>query len=182
MSVSFRCSALVALSLSLALFAGPARAENAKPASHPMEVELKGPQGKRVGTAKLSEVKDGVRIHVVADGLAPDSSHGLHLHESGKCEGPDFKSAGGHFNPTGKQHGTMNPKGPHAGDLPMLVADEKGHAAADFTAHGVTLAPGAKNSLRKEGGTALVIHAKADDNKTDPSGNSGDRIACGVIR
>ena len=97
------------------------------------------------------------------------------------CEGPDFESAGGHFNPADAMHGMDNPDGPHAGDLPNIEASSDGTASQEFTAENVTLAIGEENSLLKEGGTALVIHAAEDDQTTDPSGDSGDRIACGVV-
>jgi superoxide dismutase, Cu-Zn family len=137
------------------------------------------PQGKKVAVAALSAMKGGVRIVVTADGLMP-GMHGIHIHTVGKCEGPAFASAGGHLNPTMKMHGKDNPNGPHAGDLLNITVDAKGHAKATLVAAGVTLGPGA-NSLFHDGGTALVIHATADDYKTDPAGNSGARIACGVI-
>jgi superoxide dismutase, Cu-Zn family len=136
-------------------------------------------QGKKVAVAALSAVKGGVRIVVTVDGLMP-GMHGIHIHTIGKCEGPAFASAGGHLNPTMKMHGKDNPMGPHAGDLLNITVDAKGKAKATLMASGVTLGPGA-NSLFHDGGTALVIHATADDYKTDPAGNSGARIGCGVI-
>jgi Cu-Zn family superoxide dismutase len=136
-------------------------------------------QGKKVGVAALTATKGGVRIVVTVDGLMP-GMHGIHIHTVGKCEGPAFASAGGHLNPDMKMHGKDNPMGPHAGDLLNITVDAKGHAKATLVASGVTLGPGA-NSLFHDGGTALVIHATADDYKTDPAGNSGARIACGVI-
>lgn len=137
-------------------------------------------QGKKVAVAALSAVKGGgVRIVVTVDGLMP-GMHGIHIHTVGKCEGPAFASAGGHFNPAMKMHGKDNPMGPHAGDLLNITVDATGHAKATLIAKGVTLGPG-DNSLFHDGGTALVIHAGPDDYKTDPAGNSGARIACGVI-
>ncbi|MBI4398316.1 MAG: superoxide dismutase family protein [Candidatus Omnitrophica bacterium] len=137
-------------------------------------------QGKEIGTALFSETPGGVDIAVRVSGLSP-GPHGIHVHENGICEGPDFKSAGGHFNPTGKEHGLNNPNGSHCGDLPNLEAGADGTADTVLTLHGVTLGDG-PNSLLKPGGTALIIHASQDDAVTDPAGNSGARIACGVIR
>ncbi len=114
------------------------------------------------------------------NGLTP-GEHGIHIHENGLCDTPDFKTAGAHFNPTQKSHGLTHEQGAHAGDLPNLKASAKGRGRLNFVATGATLEP-SNTSLLKEGGTALVIHAKADDGKTQPSGDSGDRVVCGVIR
>lgn len=136
--------------------------------------------GKSVGVAELAEEEDGVRVKVNVTGL-PEGVHGFHFHEIGKCEAPDFESAGGHFNPTGADHGLENESGPHAGDLPNLEVGADGTADEEFLVELVTLESGQDNSLLHEDGTALVIHAEADDGKTQPSGNSGDRIACGTV-
>jgi superoxide dismutase, Cu-Zn family len=138
-------------------------------------------QGTKIGSARISAVGDGIKISVKVSGLTP-GDHGIHIHNVGKCEGPDFKTAGGHFNPTSAHHGIHNaqdPK-PHLGDLANLTVDASGNGKATFTVSGVTLGDGT-NSLFHDGGTAIVIHAKADDLMSDPSGNSGDRVACGVI-
>jgi Cu-Zn family superoxide dismutase len=138
-------------------------------------------QGAAVGHAEFSEADDGVKISVTISQLPP-GEHGIHIHNVGKCDGPAFTTAGGHFNPTSAHHGTHNAQDPHPhlGDLPNLEVSENGTGQLTFTAAGATISDG-PNSLFHEGGTALVIHAKADDLTNDPSGNSGDRIACGVI-
>jgi Cu-Zn family superoxide dismutase len=120
-----------------------------------------------------------VRIAVTVSGVTP-GNHGFHVHLAGKCEGPDFKSAGGHFNPGAKEHGLESPKGAHAGDMPNLSVGADGTGKAEFVAHGTTLEAGAGSLFQKDG-TALVLHAAADDMKSDPAGNAGGRIACGVI-
>jgi Cu-Zn family superoxide dismutase len=140
---------------------------------------LLDPQGKEVGSATFAAADRGVRIEVRVKGLAP-GKHGFHVHAAGKCEPPDFKSAAGHFNPTGKQHGHENPQGPHAGDLPNIEVGKDGTGQASFVAMGIALGDGATSVLKPDG-TALVVHADADDGRTDPAGNSGARIACGVI-
>jgi superoxide dismutase, Cu-Zn family len=136
-------------------------------------------KGEKIGTAMLTEVPGGVRIEFKVSQLPP-GTHALHIHATGRCEAPGFMSAGGHFNPAMKQHGKDNPMGPHAGDLPNFVVDASGNGGGTITATGVTLA-GASDSLFHTGGTALMIHAAADDYKTDPTGNAGPRLACGVI-
>lgn len=141
--------------------------------------QLKDASGKVVGTATFKEKKDGVEVKVDVSDLTP-GKHGIHLHEKGKCDPPDFKSAGDHFNPVKKQHGAKNPQGKHAGDLPNLEVKDDGTAKMTATAEGATLGKGSA-SLLKEGGTALIIHADPDDEKSDPAGKSGNRIACGVV-
>jgi len=144
------------------------------------QVVLRDKAGQQVGLATLTEQTEGVRVEISATGLPPGPK-GFHIHAVGKCDPPDFVSAGAHFNPTGKKHGRLNPEGAHAGDLPNLMVTGVGTGSLDATTKVVTLKPGVPGSLFGESGTSLVIHAQADDEKTDPTGNSGGRIACGVI-
>ena len=141
---------------------------------------LKDKAGQQVGLATFTEGADGLRIEVTGVGLPPGPK-GIHIHVVGKCEPPDFVSAGAHFNPAGKKHGKLNPEGAHAGDLPNLMVTPVGAAGLDATTKAVTLGGGVPASLFGAGGTSLVITALPDDEKTDPTGNSGGRIACGVI-
>ena len=144
-------------------------------------VELKNASGNDIGTATIISKGSGVEVKLNVRDLTP-GVHAVHFHQTAKCDPPDFKSAGGHFNPTGKHHGFDNPEGHHAGDMRNFTVNPDGKAKATVEDADVVLGNGSEsNSLFANGGTAIVIHAKADDYKTDPAGNSGDRVACGVI-
>ena len=142
--------------------------------------EMKNAQGETVGQARLRETPNGVLVAVTFT-KAPAGEHAFHVHQTGRCEAPKFESAGGHFSPAGKHHGFMAANGPHAGDLPNVHVPKDGKLEFEFLIDKVTLREG-ESSLLDANGAALVLHAGADDYKTDPSGGAGDRIACGVIR
>ena len=148
----------------------------------PVVVAIHTADGKDAGTVTLRSGKGGgVNVRVDVKNLPPNK-HGIHIHQNAKCDPPDFKSAGAHFNPGSKQHGIKNPGGPHAGDMPFnLTVGPSGTDKTEFSTKGISLDPKAMNSVFTGDGTSIVIHEKADDMMTDPSGNSGARIACGVI-
>ena len=164
-ALSVVCTLGVAASL-------PAHAQTAKAA-------LKDAGGKDVGTVQLIQTPHGVLLKMALKGVAP-GEHAFHIHAVGKCE-PPFTSAGGHFNPANKKHGMEAKEGSHAGDMPNLYVPANGQLTVDVANHMVTLAKEQPNSVFDADGSAIIIHAGADDYKTDPTGNAGDRIACGVI-
>ncbi len=141
--------------------------------------ELRDSNGQSIGTATFSQVSGGVQVAGTFRGLPP-GEHGIHVHEIGRCDPPDFMSAGGHFNPTGRQHGLQNPQGAHVGDIPNLTVGADGTGSITATFQGAVLGAGPTSFLDADG-SALVIHANADDEVTDPTGNSGGRIACGLL-
>lgn len=144
-------------------------------------VTLVNSEGMQIATATLSEqTAGGVKIILEADSLPP-GEHGFHIHDQGACIAPDFKSAGGHYNPTNSHHGFDNSKGPHAGDLKNITVAADGTAYAELEAPMVTLNPDGENTLFTDEGTTLVIHSDPDDYVSQPAGNAGARIACGVI-
>jgi len=140
---------------------------------------LKDAGGKEVGSAQLSQTPHGVLVQLTLKGI-PAGDHAFHIHQAGKCE-PPFTTAGGHFNPGSKKHGVMAADGPHAGDMPNLHVPADGNLAVEVVNAAVTLDKDKPNSLYKPEGTALIIHAGKDDYKTDPTGDAGGRIACGVV-
>lgn len=168
-------SLLVAIALTGGCASGP-------PASAPSRMawaELKSASGESVGSAVLRQEDGRVRIVVQAGGLTP-GRHGVHVHAVGQCEAPSFQSAGSHFNPLGKKHGLANSEGAHGGDLPDLEADASGRTEYVAVTDRLTLGTGPA-SIFDTDGSAVVIHEKPDDQRTDPSGNSGERLLCGLL-
>ena len=160
----------------LALSADAAKAQHAGRAA----ADIRNARNQVVGQATAVRAGRLVRVRVTLRGFRP-GTYGVHLHQTGRCDGLAFESAGPHWNPAGRQHGLLNPQGPHAGDLPNLQVDAHGAGRIDFEVQVSAGTASRINPLRDADGTAVVIHAAADDGRTDPSGNSGARIACGVL-
>ena len=166
--------------IALAACGGQARGPGGAALPDPIaNASLIDSSGARVGLATFSEVDGEGRMGVSVAGLSP-GQHGMHIHETGACDAPDFASAGRHFNPASKKHGLLNPEGPHAGDMPNLVVEGDGSADTTLAVPAGVLARGPESIVGAQK-RAFVIHADPDDQKTDPSGNSGARVVCGVI-
>jgi Cu-Zn family superoxide dismutase len=167
--------ATFSIAIAAAALAGCTTMSGGSGAERTATAPLRTAAGADAGTVTATQAGDAIRIRIDARGM-PAGIHGAHVHTTGRCDAPDFTTAGGHWNPAGKQHGTSNPAGPHAGDAPNLTIGADGSGTLSITLPGGTM-----DGLLDADGAAFVIHAGPDDYKTDPSGNSGGRIACGVF-
>jgi Cu-Zn family superoxide dismutase len=166
--------------LSSACAAAPSSSGSAAPASAPTaHAKLVAGDGAARGEVVVTQATDGLHVLVRAQGLTP-GMHAVHIHTTGSCTPPDFTSAGGHWNPTGHKHGKDNPAGMHMGDMPNMIAGTDGSGEMEYVVAGGTIS-GGPTPLLDADGAAIVIHAQADDNKSDPAGNAGGRVACGVL-
>ena len=169
---------LAAIGLALMALAVPAGAAKK---DKPLVVPLKTSKGEDAGTATFSTKKGKLTIKLALKNL-PEGDHAVHIHQKPLCDAPDFTTAGGHFNPDSKQHGTLNPMGHHNGDLPQNISVGVEHTAnVTMTVDYLSIGSGSANDITANGGTSIMVHAKADDMKTDPTGNAGNRVACGII-
>ncbi|MEJ2503744.1 MAG: superoxide dismutase family protein [Gemmatimonadota bacterium] len=169
-----------ALALAAALI--PLSAATAGAQQRTATAEMMDPNGNVIGTVELTETPNyGVLLRVQMEGLEP-GAHALHIHETGRCEAPSFDSAGGHYAPRGRMHGILHPHGKHAGDLANLHVPAGGAVSTERLAHRVTLVPDATGTLFDDDGSAIVVHATADDYESQPAGGGGPKVACGVIR
>ncbi len=171
----FRATFLTAIAATALAGCTTTTAGDEAPAQRSAVAPLRTAAGADVGSVTATQVDGGLRIAIDARGM-PQGPHGAHIHTVGRCDAPDFTTAGGHWNPTARQHGTSNPAGPHVGDAPNLLIGTDGSGQLSITLPGGTLV-----GMLDADGSAFVIHAAADDYRTDPSGNSGARLACGVF-
>jgi Cu-Zn family superoxide dismutase len=171
--------ALIPVMVGLAAAYAYAQAPGSQAPAPGAKATLKDAQGKTLGEATLRESPAGVLVKLDLQGVPP-GTHAFHIHTVGKCDAPDFMSAGGHFNPATMKHGLMATGGPHAGDMPNLFVPADGKLSVEVLDPNVTLAAGPK-SIFDADGSALMLHATADDYTSDPAGNAGARIGCGVV-
>lgn len=175
---AFGCAVALALLAGCASYVDPMQNHSAVTAA---AADVRDSMGDTKATATATQAGDGIRLQVAAVNMLP-GAYGAHVHMAGRCDGPGFESAGGHWNPTKHQHGRNNPAGMHKGDLPNLMVGADGRGTMEVTIPFASVAAGSVNHLLDADGAALVIHASPDDYRTDPAGNSGARIACGVFR
>lgn len=172
-------SAMLAASLAACATDRDERVAAAEPTPETVATQLRDGGGRTVAAASASQMADALRVRVEASGLAA-GVYGIHVHSVGRCDAPGFETAGPHWNPSGREHGRDNMRGQHAGDLPNLLVGTDGRGSFEFTIPSTGLADGGRRLMDADG-AAIVLHARADDYRTDPSGNSGARIACGVL-
>ena len=178
MRVGMIGSAISITALAACAMTGPMN-EGQPPVERSASAVVRDTSGAEVAQAMATQAGDGIRVRIDVSRMAP-GTYGAHLHTTGRCDPPDFASAGPHWNPTGQQHGKNNPAGMHKGDLPNLLVGSDGRGSLEIEISAVSLAQGPMPLLDADG-AAIVIHKSADDYRTDPSGNSGARIACGVF-